>query len=449
MKKKSIILLGSIFLTVALIESGLIGAALRLTHPEEIALGIMIIAAMLWVTEATALFVTSFIIVALEALWLIPAMDALGETARIESFLAPFFSNTTLLFLGGFTISSALNKYHIDQKLAKIMLRAPGEDPARILLAIIVVSAFLSMWMSNTATAAMVFTIAYPIIQSIPVGAPFAKGIALAIPFACNIGGIGTPIGTPPNAIAIALLKGHGVDVSFFDWMILAIPVELAALYILWRLMLRLYPAGDFKLTVKLDENSNGSISRDHIVIISVFLATALGWLTSDAHGIALGIVSLIPIIVFFGFNYLSANDFRTLSWHVLFMLGGGLSLGYALNVSGLTARVAELIPLGLGFWPLLALFLVIGAVVSTFISNTATANLILPVIVSLDQSPLTMTIAVAIALSGAMALPVSTPPNALAFGSGLISTRDMGLSGSMVTGVILALILVCALIVW
>ncbi|MFW2331853.1 MAG: SLC13 family permease [Nitrospinota bacterium] len=447
MKKNEIVSITIILVAVALYWFDLYSKVLGLNSAQEASFTIMIIAATLWVTEAVPLFVTSFIIVELQVLWLMPELNALGVSSKLQDYLSPFFSNIILLFLGGFTLSSALHKYRLDIRIARLILLKIGSDPSKVMLAIIMICAFLSMWMSNTATAAMMFTVVFPIIQKMPERSLFAKGLTLSIPFACNLGGIGTPIGTPPNAIAISLLANSGITISFLTWMILAVPLMITGLFVLWRILLALFPPNGEK--VELDIEIKDGIQSEQYLIIGVFIVTALLWLTADLHKVPLGIVSTIPITMFFGLRILSNDDFRTLSWHVLFMLGGGLSLGYGIAASGLAKLFIEMIPVGIEAWAIFAGFALFGMILSTFISNTAAANLLIPALVSLDEHRFMIVIGVAIACSIAMALPVSTPPNAIAFGSGIIKSKDMLISGSIVSIVLLLLTMIVALSYW
>lgn len=413
---------------------------------QEASLATLLIAALLWITEAVPLFATAFVIVFLQATMLIPALEGSDHPLAFQSLLTPFFSNIILLFLGGFVLSSAMHRYHLDQRLAHWLLARVEGNPNRLLFTMIGVAAFLSMWMSNTATAAMMFAIAAPIIASLE-GAPFSRGLALAIPFACNLGGMGTPIGTPPNAIVLSYLDKAGLPISFFGWMTLAIPVMLLGLFFLWRLILFLYPPGD--IAVDCDVGGKGGLTRNGWIVLAVFLVTCIGWMTSDLHGYPTGVVSLIPLIVFFGLRVLSTQDFRTLSWDVLFMLGGGLTLGVGMEASGLAEKIVGAIPEETGFTVVLLSFAALAAVMSTFFSNTATANLIIPIVISMGTETVAMAVVLAMVCSSAMALPVSTPPNAIAYGSGAFSGRDMLKTGVIVTIASVALILVIGRMYW
>lgn len=415
-----------------------------LSHAEEVALIILLITAILWIFEVLPLYITSLGVLLLQVLWLLPILQQNGSDTTREAFYLAFFSDITLLFMGGFVLSSLLNKYGLARRMATIVLRRTGSAPANVLMGIIVVSSLLSMWMSNTATAAMMFAVVTPILSKLPDTEPFSKGLAIAIPFACNLGGLGTPIGTPPNAIAMEYLQQININVSFVDWMLISFPIMLLLLFFLWRILLRMFPPGDITVQMETDEDE-ASGWREYLVL-AIFALTVLGWLFSGAIGISTGTVGLMVVIVCFGLNLLDTRDFRNISWDILFMLGGGLCLGVGLNASGLTQTIAGAIPVENSFWLAFAIMVLLAALMTTFMSNTATANLLIPVAVSLPQSELLMAIAIAIMCSSSMALPVSTPPNAVAFGSGLLRAKDMMTTGSWITLIALAATFIAAL---
>lgn len=402
------------------------------SRAEELTLSILFITALLWITEALPLYITSLGVLAMSVLGLLPVLQESGVDIDKDVFFQAFFADITLLFMGGFVLSALLNKYGLAKRMANWMLRRTGTEPSRVLLGIILISALLSMWMSNTATAAMMFAIISPMIAGFQKD-PFAKALALSIPFACNIGGLGTPIGTPPNAIAIEYLQQVGMEVTFARWMLFSIPLVGVLLYLLWKLLLKMYRPGEIEVKMLAGQSTLGFTVRQKLVMV-IFALTILGWLTSGITGISPGMIGLLSIIVSFGIGLLKTPDFRNISWDILFMLGGGLCLGAALKSSGLTQTIAEAIPVNTGFWPILGLLLIMAAIMTTFMSNTATANLLIPVAVSLSGNQMMFAIAISIMCSTSMALPVSTPPNAIAFGSGLLEVKDLFVSGILVT---------------
>ncbi|NNF36098.1 MAG: DASS family sodium-coupled anion symporter, partial [Saprospiraceae bacterium] len=375
---------------------------------------------------------------------LLPVLESNNISAGKEDFLISFFGDITLLFMGGFVLAALLNKYGISRMIARNIIKRTSTSPSRVLFSIILVSSLLSMWMSNTATAAMMFAILAPIVMSLPEGSNFSKALALAIPFACNLGGIGTPIGTPPNAIAMEYLQQMGFNISFALWMVIAVPLMIVLLILLWRLILKIYPpAVDH---VELEIESIHEFRNEHYIVTGIFLITVIGWLTSGYTGISPGTVGLSVVLMAFGSQLLLTNDFRNISWDILFMLGGGLCLGAGIKLSGLANSIASLIPAASSLWFVLILLILIAAVMTSFMSNTATANLLIPVAISLPHGEIILVIAISLMCSSSMVLPISTPPNAIAFGSGLINSGEMMKSGTMITIISLIGILLCCM---
>ena len=445
---------GGVYLVVGAIgllsRLGLIGRWLGLADPAAIALAVLVIAAILWISEAVPLFVTSFAIAFMNVAWLVPALDAVGEPVGDAPFLSPFFSNIILLFLGGFVLSSGLRKYLIDERLARWVLRRTGGTPARVLLGLMVVSAFLSMWMSNTATTAMMLALALALLSKIDDDDPFQKAVLLGIPFAANIGGLATPIGSPPNAIAIRYMETSGVGApGFGQWLLMALPVVVVVLALAWLLLKARFPARVRE--VDLGEETRFAWTRRSRFVVGVTIVTALGWLTSDIHPLSTGTVGLIPVILFFGLGVLDVSDFRNLSWDVLFIVGGGLSLGVGVELSGLGEVLVSLVPTDtVGTVGLLVILTLVAATMTSVMSNTATANLLIPVVIGLSGVPVApLLLAVAYACSLSMALPVSTPPNAMAFSAGLLDTRDMLVPGLIISIIGLIATLTIGLFTW
>jgi sodium-dependent dicarboxylate transporter 2/3/5 len=417
------------------------GLAVSQLHPAglsdagRLTLGIFTTAAILWVVEPFPLYVTSFIVVILEVILLGRPGGPLGLTGNGYSiFLHPFFDSVVVLFLGGFVMATALKRYGLDETISRVILKRTGTKPHWVLLGMMITSAFLSMWISNTATTALMIAVAIPIIRTFPPEEPFKKAIILGIPFASNIGGMGTPIGTPPNAIAIGILANMGHSITFIEWMFRAIPVVVGLLIICWFLLCRLFPP---RLSeIRFEFKQGGPLGRKPRFVLAVFAIVVFLWLTTAWHGIPSAIVSLIPLVVFFGLRLLQDEDLQDLGWGILFIIGGGMSLGIAMRESGLSTWIVSQIPLeGMATLPILLIFAVSAAIMTSFISNSATANLLLPIIVGVSAVEATTSAAVvALAASAAMILPISTPPNAIAYGSGHIAVKDMVKAGSVIT---------------
>jgi sodium-dependent dicarboxylate transporter 2/3/5 len=412
-----------------------------LPEPARIAFVILLIAAGLWVSEAVPLFVTSFFILFLSIVWLAPAMARDGIEVSSTVFLAPFFSDIILLFLGGFVLSAALHKFRLDEQVARWIIRKSGGSLPRLMLGVMAITAFLSMWLSNTATAAMMLALILPIVRELPTGSVARKGLILSVAFAANIGGLGTPIGSPPNAIAMQYMQQIGIAPTFGMWMRGGVPAVIALLFISWGLIVLM-----FKVRGRLDNIECERLSLPYSPGIGVVLfATALtviGWLTGGYHGFSSGTVALVPLILFFGTGILNVRDLRGLAWDVLLVMGGGLCLGAAISSSGLAGWVVEQLPTDtLGLQGTMIVFGVLACIMSSVMSNTATANLIMPIALGLSIQPLTpVLVGIAFACSLAMALPISTPPNAMAFSSGELKTMDMLKPGALITAIGVAL---------
>ncbi|WP_370978179.1 DASS family sodium-coupled anion symporter [Agaribacterium sp. ZY112] len=408
---------------------------LNLTHSQEITASILIIAAVLWISEWVPLFVVSFLILALEIVWLLPGLKELNAHTANTLFFGAFFSDIILLFLGGFVLSSLMQKYGLELKFAQAILNRTGGRANVTLLGIILACAFLSMWMSNTATTAMMLTIVFPLIKRIPTEHPFRIALVLSVPFACNVGGIGTPIGTPPNAIALSYLAQKGIHLSFAQWVILTLPFMLFFLFVLWQLLARLYPAKG--LVLSIENRNTDEFSLKHALALAIFAITALGWFLGKQIGLSTGTVALFPLIACFWLGLLDTADFRKLPWDILYIISGGLALGIALKSSGLDAVIIGTLPANPVTVVLLSILLT--AAMSNLMSHTATAGLVIPLVVSLDGSAgfiVTLVVSLAVTCSMAMALPVSTPPNAIAFSSQALRGKDLILAGSIMSAV-------------
>jgi sodium-dependent dicarboxylate transporter 2/3/5 len=411
-------------------EGGGLGA------PAGAALAILLAAAILWISEAVPLFVTSLLILWLNLVWLYPLLGAHDRAVSADAFTSPFFSNVILLFLGGFVLSAAFRRYGLDARIAQSVLRATGDRPSWALLGFMLTTAVLSMWMSNTATAAMMLALSAPLLEDLPRDEPFRLSLLLGIPFAANLGGLGTPIGTPPNAIAVQYLRQLGDAPSFTGWLLMAGPLLLLSFAAAYGLVSRLHPA---RVTVvRLPSGDPDPMTARAWWVVGVTVFTILGWLTSGLHGWSSGTVALVPVVVFFGFGILPSSEFRGLPWDVLILAGGGLSLGVAVSESGLATWVVGHIPVEGVSKPLVAAaFSVTAAIMSTVMSNTATANLLIPVVLGLpDELQRPLLCVVAFSCSVSMALPVTTPPNAMAFASGQLSVRQL-----VVPGVVLSVL--------
>ncbi len=404
--------------------------------------GIFLFAIVLWVTEAIPLHATAALIILLEILFLsdkaLFALPADFAAPAYATFYHALAHPVLMLFLGGFFLANGAARFKLDRNVARVLLKPFGNSPSRIMLGLMLITAVFSMFMSNTATTATMMAVVLPVIAGLKPGDRLKTGLALSIPIAANVGGIGTPVGTPPNAIAIGALSSAGINISFATWMAMMVPCMLLILFAAWLLITRFYPSDQKELTLRID--SKFDLSRQAILFYVVFASTIILWLTEPFHGIKSSIVGFMPVAVLLATNVFTARDLQQIQWDVLWLVGGGIALGTGINASGLDGWLIGLVQWDAISPTLLAVALCVTALVmSTVISNSATANLLVPIGLSLAMSdavgisPALTGIFIAVGASLAMALPISTPPNAIAYSSGLVKTRDMATVGILV----------------
>ncbi len=393
----------------------------------------------LWVTEAVPLYVS-----ALVGSFLLLSLGDFSADAIFE----PYFDPVIVLFLGGFVLARGMQKYTIDQRIAHEILTRVGDRPLIFVLGLMVVTAFLSMWMSNTASAAIMIPIAIIVLKENHLfhkQSRFARGAVLAVAYAATIGGIGSLVGSPPNAIAARYLGERGVNLDFVGWMLRALPFVVLALLFTW-LLLFLFnrPEIDrirFTFTPR-------RLERPQLLIFAVFLLTVIGWLTTGWTGLSASTVALIPIIALFALGLLDESDLGAISWPTLLLFGGGLSLGSVVSQVGIDSWLAGQMQDAIAGIPLLlalTAMVFFGILVTMVASNTASAAILIPLMLPLsttlgiDLESIAMLMAIGVSLDFMM--PVGTPPSAIAYSTGVVSVRDMIRNGFMVnigTGLIL-----------
>jgi solute carrier family 13 (sodium-dependent dicarboxylate transporter), member 2/3/5 len=413
-----------------------------ITLVEKRMVSILVLAALCWILEPIPVFATSVLIIVLELVMISDkgfimfregGNQPLGTLLSYKEVMSTFASPIIMLFLGGFFLAMAATKYRLDQNLARVMLKPFGSKPSTVMLGLMAITAVFSMFMSNTATTAMMLSILAPVLMLFPDNDKGKIGFALSIPIAANLGGIGTPIGTPPNAIALKYLTG-GNTISFGEWMVFGMPYAIVMVVIGWFILMKLYPA-----TIKeIDLNIKGKFLKTSkaIIVYITFSVTILLWLTDFIHGMNSYVVALIPVAVFTVSGIITKTDLKIISWDVLWLVSGGIALGLGLENTGLAQHFIDAIPFG--DFPAMVLIIsatMLAVIMANFISNTATANLLLPIVAALASSidslqafggVKNLVIMTALSCSMGLLLPVSTPPNALAFGTGYFETKDM-----------------------
>ena len=426
------------------------------------AMSIFLMAAVFWMFEAIPIYSTSILVIFSQVVFLSTegVIDYSGvggyEPDSYTRFIATLADPIIILFLGGFVLADAAVKYDFDKNLTRILLRPFGIRTVNIMFGLMAVTAALSAFMSNTATTAMMVTVIIPIIARMDPGDPARIGIALSVPFAANIGGISTPIGTPPNAVVIGALNQQGLGVAFSSWMLYALPLAMVMLLIAWRVLLWLYPPQTDTVSMTIDAQMKKST---HAWILYVtFGATILLWVTEGLHGIKSSIVALLPITILTLTSVISKQDIRKLPWEVLWLIAGGIALGISMKETGLAEWMVGSISWDqLSYIMVLVVFGTVALVMSNFLSNTVTASLLIPLAISLATSGalqgtigmLMIGLVIALSASFAMVLQISTPPNAIAVSTGIIKTKDMIVSGFLIGVIGLFFVLMLAALYW
>ncbi len=383
---------------------------------------IFTLAALFWALEIIPLFATSLLVVLLESFLL---TNGIQEKVPYTSFLVPLSNPVIVLFLGGFVLARAFQKYKIDHWLVSDLLHFFGSRPYFVLLGFMVATAFLGMWISNTATTALMLPMIYPLLRHLGAKDNFKKALVLAIPFAARIGGITTPIGTPTNAIAIGLLQESGISVHFLSWTLITFPLAVALLLSTSFILYRLFPPATNELTYSIEKAE--SFDSKSKAVLSIACLTAFLWLSAAWLRIPEAVTALLSISLLTGLKLIDTDDIKKIDWDILLLMWGGLALGEGMVKSGLATWVTSLPILPHIEWQIYLIVCLVTVFLSTFISNTATVNLLIPIALSMPVGdPALLAAIVALAASFDVALPTATPPMAMAYGTREISIKDM-----------------------
>lgn len=434
---------------------------------------VAVLMAVWWMTEAIPLPAT--------ALVPLVALPALG-VVDFKSAAAPYASDTIFLFMGGFFLALAMQRWNLQRRIALVTVKLVGTKPKRLVLGFMVATGFLSMWVSNTATAVMMLPIGLSILKTVGTletedGAGgqkmsnFATALMLGIAYAASIASLSTLIGTPPNALLRAYLQeNHDVTLNFGTWMLFATPLAWAFVLIGWQLLVRLYkpefdelPGGRAVIDRQLEEM--GPMSTPEKMVGIVFILGALSWIfipTLWADGpIGDSLIAMVIALVLFilpakpkeGIAILDWKTANDIPWDVLLLFGGGLSLSAAFGSSGLSLWIGDVAG-GMKGLPVIVIVIVVTALIiflTELTSNTATAAAFLPIIgavaVGMGVDVMVLTIPVALAATCAFMLPVATPPNAIAYGSGYIKIAQMVKAGIWLN--IIGIILITIFTMW
>ena len=416
----------------------------------NIGLAILVFAAILWLTEAIHLSVTAI---------LIPILGVVLGVFETKTAMSNFANPIIYLFFGGFVLAAALNHQGIDRRIAQKVLSASKGKLSIACMMLFVITALLSMWISNTATAAMMLPLALGILQQLDIKEHRSTYLfmLLGIAYSANIGGIGTLVGSPPNAIAAAQ-----VGLSFADWLefglltvALMLPSMLIALY--------LYLKPNLNVVCEIPNDSQKLNFQGKLTLI-VFLATVCCWIFSKPISGALGgikqfdtIVALSAVVLLAGLGLVQWKKIeKTTDWGVLILFGGGLTLSAILKTTGTSVFLAHWVTdifgnTHMALFTFAVIFFVV--MLTEFASNTASAALLVPVFAAIAEalglSPVMLSVLIGIAASCAFMLPVATPPNAIVYGSGHIKQSEMMRAGAIINFISMLVLYIIAHLFW
>ena len=421
-KKKCILFFVSFILTVIVwnLPSTFFGID-GLTTVQQRVIAIFVMAVMLWLTEAipawatsvTIIFVLLFFVSNSSFKFMQGSEGQYGQLLDSVGIMACFADPTIILFLGGFILAIAATKSGLDVWMAKVMIKPFGKKSENVLLGFMLITGIFSMFISNTATAAMMLTFLTPVFKVL----------------------------NDPT--------GMNLDISFGHWMAVMVPLVIVLLIIAWFLLRKLFPFS--QKTIELHIEGDVKHNWRSVVVGATFFVTIVLWIFGKQIGINANTVAMLPIAVFAFSGVISAKDLQQIDWGVIWMVAGGFALGLAMNGTGLAKVAVESIPFG--SWSPIVILIISGLVcyfLSNFISNTATAALLIPILsvvcsgmgdkLNIIGGDPTILVGIAVAASAAMSLPISTPPNAIAYSTGLINQKDMAKTGITVGVITLAL---------
>jgi len=392
----------------------------------------------LWLTEAVPPFAVGLFIIAYLALTLgHPIFTATPMDVKL--YVNTFSSSVIWLMMGGFFLASAMTKTKLDADLIKLTMKVCGTKPKRILFGLMLVTMVFSMLISNTATTAMVIAALMPLLLKLGKGSSTGKALILGIPIAATTGGMGTLIGSPPNAIAAGVLIGGGHPMDFITWIYYGMPTALFLTLLAWWVLVKLFMKKEEVILLEDIIDKKSAISSEfrekRITVVIILTVTLILWLTSPLHKLAASAVSIVPLVFLPMTGILKGEDIRAIGWDTLLLVAGGLALGTGLQQTGLlelyAGKIATLQVPHVIFFFLLAYATML---FSNIMSNTATATVLIPLgIAILPDYSIQIAMIIGLSASTALFLPVSTPPNAIAYSTGLIEQKDLRIGGSLI----------------
>lgn len=491
--------MGWLFLGIAVAAAVFFLLPVEMPHNARVTAAIAVLMAASWMSEALPIPATALVPLVAFPMLCIPTVDEAGEAVLVDfaTVAAPYAGDVIFLFMGGFFIALAMQRWNLHRRIALLTLRVMPNKPGAMIAGFMIATGFISMWVSNTATAVMMLPIGMSVLGLVNqithpdasgrdgvagavdlIRTNFGTALMLGIAYAASLGSLGTLIGTPPNAfLAGYMSESHGVDIGFAQWMVVGIPISVVMMVVCWFLLVKVIfkpeiteiPGGRQLIESELEKL--GPVSKGELRVITVFVLTAIAWIViplipliypesnggepyiSDA-GIAMAaglVLFLLPGGAQRGVKLLDWQSAKELPWDVLLLFGGGLSISSMFSATGLTESIAEFAS-GMEGLPVILIMAALTAAIlflTELTSNTATAATFIPVAgglaMGMGVDPLTFAAPVALAATCAFMLPVATPPNAVAYGSGYVTIGQMVRGGLWLNLIGIVVITACS----
>jgi len=386
---------------------------------EHRCMALLACVALLWATEAIPLFVTAILCPLLSVLFRVVKDDSgnVMKASDASSFIfSKMWSSTIMVLLGGFTLAAALSKYNIAKVFASYILAFSGKKPRNILLSIMSVALFLSMWISNVATPVLCYSLIQGVLRTLPYDSPFAKALILGVALSSNVAGMSSPISSPQNIVAMTYLSNYGI--GWGQWLGVALPVSILSMLLIWLLLIFTFNIKKTKVMKYKPIKEKFTIKQWFIILVSI--ATILLWCVltkiESTFGES-GEIAVIPIVLFFGTGILSTADINNFPWSIVILAMGSLALGKAVSSSGLLATIAKALQSKIedfDTYLILIIFGILILVIATFVSHTVSAIIIIPLVQEIGDS-----------------LPGKGAAVMLIFGTALLASSGMGLASS------------------
>ena len=409
---------------------------MRVPYRAQVVTGLLFAVALLWVTEIVPLAAAALVI---------PVVVVVAGITSPDTVFQPFFHPIVVLFFAGFLLAEGMRRTGVDRVLALNILSRASLKPAFLMLTMMGLSAFLSMWMSNTASVAVLIPIAIAVLDKLPNdggkrSGGYRRALILGLAYAATVGGIGSAIGTPANILAMTFLNDlAGTRLGFADWFAYGLPIVFIMVPVIWLYLLLVFRVRFGELGGHLTRNiydrelkELGRLTTDQRVLLIIFVAIIALWLTDRWHGVHTSIVALSGVLLLFLSQSITKEDLNRINWNALLTFGGGLALGNMLVLTGASDWLALQLTVLSTLPALLVVFLVAGLtlVIGAFISNTACAAMLIPLAIPLAQilhiDPRLLVVIIAIASSIDFALVVGTPPTMMAYATGYFEVQDI-----------------------